>query len=432
MTFHVDSEVGRLRQVIVHRPGLELTRLTPDERRRPALRRRDVGPAGPRGARRLRRRQLRDKGVNVHHFAQLLAEALDEPAPGSSSRTELTTRPGSARRWTRRWTSWSSQAPATGSPSCLIGGVLKSDLAAARTRSLLLEYLSRDDFLLAPLPNHLFQRDNSAWVYDGLSHQPDGEAGPQAGDDQLPAGLQLPPDVRAPADFHFYYGNDYARARAGHPRGRRHPRHRQRRRDDRHGRAHHAAGRRVPRPAAVRAAARSTKIIAVELPKTRAFMHLDTAMTMVDRDAFIVYPYLPDDAAVVHAARRSATGRRLPRWPRTTTCCRSVADALGRRQGARAADRRSTCWAPSASSGTTATTSSPSRPGVIVGYERNTTTNTLPAQEGHRGHHDRRLRARPRPRRPAVHDLPDRDATPSPDVRMRHAPMPSTCATAAS
>jgi len=30
MSFHVDSEVGVLRQVIVHRPGLELSRLTPD------------------------------------------------------------------------------------------------------------------------------------------------------------------------------------------------------------------------------------------------------------------------------------------------------------------------------------------------------------------------------------------------------------------
>ena len=29
MVFHVDSEVGRLRQVVVHRPGLELSRLTP-------------------------------------------------------------------------------------------------------------------------------------------------------------------------------------------------------------------------------------------------------------------------------------------------------------------------------------------------------------------------------------------------------------------
>ena len=33
----------------------------------------------------------------------------------------------------------------------------------------------------------------------------------------------------------------------------------------------------------------------MELPKTRAFMHLDTAMTMIDRDTFGVYPYLPDD-----------------------------------------------------------------------------------------------------------------------------------------
>ena len=36
------------------------------------------------------------------------------------------------------------------------------------------------------------------------------------------------------------------------------------------------------------------RVIVVELPKMRAFMHLDTALTMVDRDAFSVYPYLPD------------------------------------------------------------------------------------------------------------------------------------------
>ena len=29
MTFHVDSEVGVLKQVVLHRPGLELSRLTP-------------------------------------------------------------------------------------------------------------------------------------------------------------------------------------------------------------------------------------------------------------------------------------------------------------------------------------------------------------------------------------------------------------------
>ena len=74
----VHSEAGTLRQAIVHRPGLELTRLTPDniesmlfddvlwaER---AAEEHDafVGV-------------LRDHGVQVHYFAQLLSEALDVP-----------------------------------------------------------------------------------------------------------------------------------------------------------------------------------------------------------------------------------------------------------------------------------------------------------------------------------------------------------------
>ena len=37
------------------------------------------------------------------------------------------------------------------------------------------------------------------------------------------------------------------------------------------------------------------RVIVVELPKVRAFMHLDTALTQVDRDAYSVYPYLPDE-----------------------------------------------------------------------------------------------------------------------------------------
>ena len=51
--------------------------------------------------------------------------------------------------------------------------MLKRDVAAQlQAPSLLMDYLATDDFLLRPLPNHLFQRDNSAWVYDGLSINP--------------------------------------------------------------------------------------------------------------------------------------------------------------------------------------------------------------------------------------------------------------------
>ena len=35
----------------------------------------------------------------------------------------------------------------------------------------------------------------------------------------------------------------------------------------------------------------ASTVIAVELPATRAMMHLDTVMTMIDRDTFVLYPY---------------------------------------------------------------------------------------------------------------------------------------------
>ena len=102
MTFHVDSEVGQLKQV----------------GRAPAGARAD--PADPANvdellfddvmwAERAREehdafvQKLRDKGVTVHLFAELLAEALDQPGgagvrPGAARRR----RPGSARRWSSR------------------------------------------------------------------------------------------------------------------------------------------------------------------------------------------------------------------------------------------------------------------------------------------------------------------------------------------
>src|SRR6478735_11337226 len=90
MSFHVDSEVGVLKQAIVHRPGLELTRLTPsnvDELLFDdvmwAQRAREEHDAFV--------QKMRDKGVVVHHFAELLAQALDESGAREFVQDELTT-----------------------------------------------------------------------------------------------------------------------------------------------------------------------------------------------------------------------------------------------------------------------------------------------------------------------------------------------------
>ena len=130
MTFHVDSEVGQLKQVIVHRPGLELTRLTPEQRRRAAVRRRDVGRPGPRGARRVRRPAPRHAAWSSTTSRRCSPRRSTSRAPGSSSRSGSPRPPGSDRPWTRRSTSWSARHPQRLLAELLIGGVLKRDVAS--------------------------------------------------------------------------------------------------------------------------------------------------------------------------------------------------------------------------------------------------------------------------------------------------------------
>ena len=259
MTFHVDSEVGLLKQAIVHRPGLELSRLTPanvDE-----LLFDDVMWAD-----RAREEhdafvaQLEASGVEVHQFATLLAEALDRarrprvrPGPADHGHP---VRPGS-RHAARRAGRLDSGTRC--SPSLLIGGVLKTRrrLTRCTTPSLLMEYLRAGRLPAAaaaepPVPARQLRL--------GLRRrlgQPDGQARPQARDDQLPGGLQLPPDVPRRRRS-LPLRQRLAGPRAGHHRGRRHHRHRQPRGHDRHGRALHPPGRRDPRLGACSAPAPST------------------------------------------------------------------------------------------------------------------------------------------------------------------------------
>ena len=89
MSFNVRSEVGQLRQAIVHRPGLELSRLTPQNIggllfddvmwAKKAKEEHDVFAEA-----------LRDQGVQVHYFGQLLAETLEHArGPGVRARPRL-------------------------------------------------------------------------------------------------------------------------------------------------------------------------------------------------------------------------------------------------------------------------------------------------------------------------------------------------------
>ncbi|MGX1365190.1 arginine deiminase [Streptomyces canus] len=370
--FHVDSEVGALRQVILHRPGLELSRLTP--RNVDALLFDDVL-----WAERAREEHdafaqvLRDHGTKVHYFADLLARTLDLPEA-------------------RDWLLERVVTPATVGPALvdpvrqlcaeldgetlaghLIGGILKSDLPLTTPHSLVWNALDTDDFALTPLPNHLFPRDNSCWVYDRLS------VNPMA----MPARRRESLHAQAVYRFHPLFAATAPEPLLEGPVGTLEG-------GDVHVLGNRAVmvgmGERTTAQAvenlASRLFARGTadRLIAVQLPRTRAYMHLDTVLTMVDRDAFAVYPGLADCLRSWTLTPNSAlaTGFDVRADFDLATVLAEALDLdkvrmLSAPQDVRGAEREQ--WDDGSNFLALA-------PGVIVGYERNVTTNTHLREQG--------------------------------------------------
>ena len=377
MSLHVDSEVGRLRQVIVHRPGLELSRLTPDNIRELLFD--DVMWVERAQAEHdAFTDQLRARGVQVHYFGDLLAGALDQQGARVFLQERLTTANRFGPALDQPLDDLVAATPAEALAEMLIGGVLKRDVASLiRVSSLLMEYLQGDDFLLRPLPNHLFQRDNSEWVYDTLSINPMAKRARQRETINSQLVYNFHP-MFSDASPRFVYGNDAVAPDAATVEG-----------GDvlviGNGAVMIGMGQRTsPQGAeslarALFQATAATTVIVVELPGSRAFMHLDTAMTMIDRDAFSVYPYLPSGLrSFTLTAADNGVDYKVEEnsqlWP-------VVAETLGldRVRVLRAPIDRMGAQREQWDDGNNFLAVSP---GVIFGYERNTTTNRYLRDEG--------------------------------------------------
>ncbi|MFI8237163.1 arginine deiminase [Streptomyces sp. NPDC085866] len=371
-TFHVDSEVGRLRQVILHRPGLELSRLTP--RNVDALLFDDIL-----WAKRAREEHdafaqvLRDRGIRVHYFADLLARTLDVPEA-------------------RDWLLDRVVTPAVVGPALidpvralcaeldgdtlaghLIGGLLKSDLPLTDPHSLVWSALDADDFALTPLPNHLFPRDNSCWMYDQLSVNPMAK----------PARHRESLHAEAVYRFHPMFAGiapePLLDGAVGTLEG-----------GDVHVLGNEAVmvgmGERTTAQAVENLAARlfasgtASRLIAVQLPATRAYMHLDTVLTMLDRDAFAIYPGLADSLrswTLTPSDTRESGFDVSPNSDLATALAKALdldkVRMLSAPQDIRGAEREQ--WDDGSNFLAVA-------PGVVVGYERNVTTNTYLRKQG--------------------------------------------------
>ena len=247
MPLGVYSEVGRLRKVMVHRPGLEHTRLTPSNAEE-LLFDDVIWVARAKAEHDMFVEVMRERGVEVFEAEELLAEALAKPEAKDwvSSHILSERQVGiTASRQAREWVE--TAEPATVA-EFLIGGITKADVRQDAG----LAWKSADPTEHAAAAAAELPVPARPVVLDlrRRHDQPDDQAGPGPGDDDHGGDLPVPPDVRRRGV------PDLAgrRRRGLGPlpcRGRRRAADRQRHRDDRHGGAHHAAGGGVDRPVAV-------------------------------------------------------------------------------------------------------------------------------------------------------------------------------------
>src|SRR6478672_9335654 len=166
-TLGVHSEVGTLRTVMVHRPDIAHERLSPTNAHELLFD--DVI-----WVRRARQEHdafvdlMREYGVEVFLFDDLLAETLeDKEARGWVLERRL--RPEDVTAvFSKPLTEWASGLPAEDLATILTGGLTEQELPDD-IRKTIGRAMAPTDFVLPPLPNQLFMRDTSAWLYGGVS-----------------------------------------------------------------------------------------------------------------------------------------------------------------------------------------------------------------------------------------------------------------------
>ncbi|RPI25769.1 MAG: arginine deiminase [Chloroflexota bacterium] len=178
--FGVHSEVGKLRKVIVHRPDLSLKRLTPSNHD-------DLLFDDVLWVERAQWEhdqfvnEMCDRGIEVYYHLNLLSEALGAAEEARKNVIELV-----ASEYTVGWSLveevrdllWKMKPDVLAKH--LVGGLTVGEMEAMgfdlpKYRKISLGAAAVDDlgfFVIPPVPNSLFQRDPSCWIYNGVTVNP--------------------------------------------------------------------------------------------------------------------------------------------------------------------------------------------------------------------------------------------------------------------
>jgi len=373
MTLYVGSEVGRLRQVIVHRPGFVKDPLT-TENKEQYLYDEILWVERAQTEHDEFVQVMRHRDITVHYFDELLTQTLASPAARelvlSQSLDERHVGPLAAEQLQEMF-----QQMSDGELSrYLIGGITKAEVLERieSPRSVVIGALADHEAVLAPLPNHLFTRDTSAWAYNGVAVNSMHKKARRRETVHYEAIYRHHPMFKDQAHQWWSHGVEAGPATAeggdilvpGN------------------GTVLVGLSERTTPQGVERMAARMLgsehidRVIAVDMPKSRAVMHLDTVMTMIDQETFTRYVGLPplNSWTLTAGAERDGQVQVKIESHRADDMDQVIARGLGL-DGLRilAADQD-----PSAAAreqwddGCNVLAL---EPGVVVGYERNTVTN---------------------------------------------------------
>jgi arginine deiminase len=374
--FGVHSEVGKLRTVMVCRPGMAHQRLTPGNAAELLFD--DV--LWVQEAQKDHYDfvlKMRERDVEVIDLHEMLAETVQDKA---------------ARAWLldRRITvndvgigvaaairPWLDEMPGATLAEHLIGGIAMLDLPKDAMSAMMIEAFGATDFVIPPVPNTLFQRDPSCWIYNGVTCNPMFWQARKPETLLQRAIYKFHPRFKG-ADFKIWWGDSDESFGASTleggdvmPIGK--------------GVVLVGMGERTTRQAVYQLANQlfrqgaATRVIGCLMPKSRAAMHLDTVFSFCDRDLVTAFREVVDQVRCYSARPTGADG--LEVHPDEGHLFDVVRGALGLKE-LRVVETGGNAWQAQREQWDDGNNVVALEPGVVFAYDRNTHTNTLLRKAG--------------------------------------------------
>jgi arginine deiminase len=376
-SFGVHSEVGKLRTVLVCRPGLAHQRLTPGNCH-------DLLFDDVIWVHEAQKDhydftlKMQERGVEVLELHELLAQVVENKEGRDFILDRLINANSMGLITGAVLRPWLDGMPAGDLTSHLIGGIAIAELPKSDRAMQLSEAYGAAEFILPPIPNTLFQRDSSCWIYKGVTCNPMFWPARRPETLLLRAVYKFHPFFKD-GDFKIWWGDsdeDFAHANMEGgdvmPIGK--------------GVVLIGMGERTTRQAVAQVSQSlfknraATRVIACMMPKSRAAMHLDTVFTFCDRDVVTIFREVVDQIHCYSLCPVDDSGA-FEIHRENQPLLEVVREALSLDK-LRIVETGGNSYAAEREQWDDGNNVVAIEPGVVVGYDRNVYTNTLLRKAG--------------------------------------------------